>query len=237
MQRLKSGINCQLCVESTMPRWHLSTTSQKSLVSCLGRIFQGKYCQLYNTLPNFRRKISVLVVLCWFFGKSGTLGGSNANTFKQKIKIESSTASNIRSRTYMKTQQWELIDLHLIYYESYLKGSPSAESGLCFLKDIITKFCFINSILTKDISIESSFKVSFVFTAAINSKRVLNFPWLGNSLIFKNAISDVTCKYDYLNISSFPVKAVIWKEERPFILFFFSFFFFAMVHTNLHLLE
>ena len=57
-----------------------------------------------------------------------------------------------------------------------LKGSPSAEPSLCFLKYIITKFCFINSILTKDISIESSFKVSFVFTAAINSKRVLNFP-------------------------------------------------------------
>ena len=86
-------------------------------------------------------------------------------------------------------------------WKTLLKGSPSAEPSLCFLKDIITKFCFINSILTKDISIESSFKVSFVFTAAINSKRVLNFPWLGNSLIFKNAISDVTCKYDYLNIS------------------------------------
>ena len=121
----------------------------------------------------------------------------------------------------------EIYQEKILDVRSPLKGSPSAEPSLCFLKDIITKFCFINSILTKDISIESSFKVAFVFTAAINSKRVLNFPWLGNSLIFKNAISDVTCKYDYLNISSFPVKAVIWKEERPFILFFFSLFFFC----------
>ena len=126
---------------------------------------------------------------------------------------------------------WSL-DQNIPWYFVALKGSPSAEPSLCFLKDIITKFCFINSILTTDISIESSFKVSFVFTAAINSKRVLNFPWLGNSLIFKNAISDVTSKYDYLNISSFPVESSNMKRRKAFHSFHF-----AMVHTNLHLLE
>ena len=121
---------------------------------------------------------------------------------------------------YMRTQ-------FLHSAAAILKGSPSAEPSLCFLKDIITKFCFINSILTTDISIESSFKVSIVFTAAINSKRVLNFPWLGNSLIFKNAISDVTSKYDYLNISSFPVESSNMKRRKAFHSFHFFIIFFC----------